>query len=106
MQLGLKSVESKVIFALACLLAGGALEAWNLRLYVASRESLGLTVPALQRAATLDPWNSDYAHLLGRSYMYGEQDFGLAHTAITRAVSLNPNNARYWLDLASIDQVT
>ena len=106
MQLGLKSVGSKVIFALACLLAGGALEAWNLRLYAASREYLGLTVPALQRAMTLDPWNSDYAHLLGRSYMYGEQDFGLAHAAITRAVSLNPNNARYWLDLASVDQVT
>ncbi len=106
MQLSLKSVGSKVIFALVCLLTGGVLETWNLRLYAASREYLGLTVPALQRAIQLDPWNSDYAHLLGRSYLYGEQDFGLARTAINRAVSLNPHNARYWLDLASIDQIT
>jgi tetratricopeptide (TPR) repeat protein len=106
MQLSLKSVGSKVTFALVCLLTAGVLEAWNLRLYAASREFLGLTVPALQRAVQLDPWNADYDHLLGRSYMYGEQDFLLARVALTRAVSLNPHNARYWLDLASIDQVT
>lgn len=106
MQLSLTSRSSKVIFALLCLLAGGVLEVWNLRLYAASREYQGLTVPVLQKAVVLDPWNSEYAHLLGRSYLYGEQDFGLARSAMTRAVSLNPHNARYWLDLASIDQIT
>jgi tetratricopeptide (TPR) repeat protein len=106
MELSLKSAASKITFTALCALLAGAFEICSVRQYLAYREYTNLTIPALQEAMRLDPWNSQYAHMLGRIYLYQEQDFKAARNAIVRATALNPYNARYWLDLASIAQVT
>ena len=106
MELSLKSTTSKAAFALGSLLLVGLFELSSVRQYLAFRQYEQLTAPALQAAIRLDPWNSDYAHLLGRIHLYDDQDFNAARTAIEQAAALNPHNARYWLDLASVAQVT
>ncbi len=106
MELSLKSAKAKASFLAVCLFFVGPFELLSLRQFLADRQYSRLTVPGMQAALQLDPWNSEYAHVLGRMYLYQEQDFTAARTAISKAISLNPHNARYWLDLANIDQVT
>ncbi|MGB8888950.1 MAG: carbohydrate binding domain-containing protein [Candidatus Korobacteraceae bacterium] len=106
MELSLKSPASKIGFAVVCALLAVVFEVCSVRQCLAYREYTQLTVPALQKATRLDPLNSQYAHMLGRIYLYQEQDFAAARTAMAHATALNPYDARYWLDLASIAQVT
>ncbi|MGC2108286.1 MAG: hypothetical protein WA655_02135 [Candidatus Korobacteraceae bacterium] len=106
MELSLKSTGSKIVFAVVCGLLAAMFEVVSLRQYLAYEQYTRLTLAALQEATRLDPWNSDYAHMLGRIYLYQDQDFGAARVAFNRAIALNPHNAQYWLDLASIAQVT
>lgn len=106
MELNLKSTGARAAFGISCLLLLSLFELCSLRQYLAYQHYESLTVPGLQEAMRLDPWNSEYAHLLGRIYLYQEQDFDGARTALRRALQLNRHNARYWLDLANVDQVT
>lgn len=106
MELNLNSVGAKFTFAAACLLFAAAFEIYSLRQYLAYRQYTNLTIPGLREAMRLDSWNSEYAHLLGRTYLYQDQDFDAARGAIHRAIEMNRHNAHYWLDLANIDQVT
>ncbi len=106
MELSLNSAGVKASFILASLLLMGSFETISLRQFLADRAFSSLTPGGMREAMQLDPSNSEYAHLLGRMYLYQEQDFGAARAAISRAISLNPHNARYWLDLANVDEVT
>ncbi len=106
MEWRLKSAGSKAIFASACLLLTAFVEICNVRQYLAYRAFTSLTVAGLQAAIRLDPLNSEYLHLLGRTYLYQEQDFVASRTAFRKAIELNQHDARYWLDLANVEQVT
>ena len=106
MEFTLKSAAARVSFAAACLLFALSFEIVSLRQYLAYRNYTTFTLPGLEKATRLDPWNSEYAHMLGRIYLDQEQDFGAAQSTIRRAIQLNPHNPRYYLDLANIDQVT
>ena len=61
---------------------------------------------SLRTAVKLDPGNADYHDGLGRYYDLVTQDPSSAIEQYQIAVRLNPHNARYWLDLASVYQVT
>jgi len=105
MQMLLNSVSRKRVAigsaALVCLiyivLAG--------RLFVASVYADRPELASLQRAARLDPGNSDYRDHLGRYYALVVRDPASAIAPYQAAVQLNPHSARYWFDLASAYQV-
>lgn len=106
MEVSLKSTGSKIMFAVVCLFLAATFEVISFRQYLAYEQYARLTVTALREAERLDPWNSDYAQMLGRIYLYQDQDFAAARMALNQATVLNPHKAQYSLDLASIAQVT
>jgi tetratricopeptide (TPR) repeat protein len=69
--------------------------------YYASRPDL----TSLERAVRLSPDNADYRHRLGRYFAFIASDPRSASANFQSATALNPHTARYWLDLASIQQV-
>ena len=56
-------------------------------------------------AARLDPLNAAYQHILGRISFYEQQDVPAAIQHYSAAAHLNPYSARYWLDLANVQQI-
>jgi hypothetical protein len=52
------------------------------------------------------PDNAAFPHLLGLRLSASDQDDDGAIANLRKAVTLNPNSGRYWLDLASVYQVT
>lgn len=69
--------------------------------YYASRPDLA----SLERAVRLSPGNADYRHRLGRYFAFVASDPQAASANFQTATTLNPHAARYWLDLASAQQV-
>ncbi len=60
---------------------------------------------AIERAMRLVPDDAEYPHVLGLRLSALDEDDG-AIANLRKAVTLNPNGGRYWLDLASVYQVT
>jgi tetratricopeptide (TPR) repeat protein len=75
------------------------------RLFIASAFGERAELKSLQRAAWLDPGNSEYRNHLGRYYALVARDPGASIEHYRAAVQLNPHSARYWFDLASAYQV-
>lgn len=76
------------------------------RVFLAHRSADSLQVEGVERAIRLSPGNAEYPHLLGLQLSASDLDDERALEDFRRAVSLNPNVGRYWLDLASVYQVT
>jgi tetratricopeptide (TPR) repeat protein len=57
----------------------------------------------LKRAVQIAPWIADHNRLLGKYYSSGG-DFAAAAESYRAAISLNADLARYWLDLAAVDE--
>lgn len=73
------------------------------RVYLARRSADSSQV---ERAIRLVPDNAAFPHLLGLRLSASDQDDDGAIANLRKAVTLNPNSGRYWLDLASVYQVT
>jgi Carbohydrate binding domain len=76
------------------------------RVYLAQRSADSLQVADLERAIRLVPDDAEFPHLLGLRLSLSDQDDQSAIGNLRKAVSLNPDSGRYWLDLASVYQVT
>lgn len=76
------------------------------RVYLAQRSADSSQVEGVERAIRLVPEDAEFPHLLGLLLSASDQDDDRAIVNLRKAVSLNPNNGRYWLDLASLYQVT
>jgi tetratricopeptide (TPR) repeat protein len=63
-------------------------------------------VAGLERAIRLSPDDAAFPYLLGLRLSATDQDDDKAIVNLRKAVALNPNSGRYWLDLASVYQVT
>jgi len=74
--------------------------------YLAERCAISSQVGDLERAIRLAPGDAEYPHLLGVRLSASDQDDAGAIIHFREAVNLNPNSGRYWLDLASLYQVT
>jgi len=73
------------------------------RVYLARRSADSSQVEGVERAIRLVPDNAEFPHLLGL-LLPASDDGAIAN--LRKAVTLNPNSGRYWLDLASLYQVT
>ncbi|MGA8065876.1 MAG: hypothetical protein WCA47_00995 [Terriglobales bacterium] len=91
---------------LFCLGALSIYVARILRVYLAQRSAVSSQVEGVERAIRLVPDDAEFPHLLGLLLSATDQDDGRALAQFRQAVALNPNHARYWLDLASVYQVT
>jgi thioredoxin-like negative regulator of GroEL len=60
----------------------------------------------LERAIQLTPGNGEFPHLLGLRLSVSDQNDERAIANLRNAVNLNPNRGHYWLDLASVYQIT
>ena len=76
------------------------------RVYFARRSADSASVEGVERAIRLAPDNAEFPHLLGLQLSAADQDDDGAIASLRKAVALNPNSGRYWLDLASVYQVT
>lgn len=74
--------------------------------YRAQRFADSSQVEGLERAIRLSPHDAEFPHLLGLRLSASDQDDAGAIVNFRKAVTLNPNSGRYWLDLASVYQVT
>ncbi len=77
-----------------------------IRVYRAQRYADSLQADAVEHAMRLAPDDAEFPHLLGIRLSASDQDDEAAIANLRKAVALNPNSARYWLDLASVYQVT
>jgi tetratricopeptide (TPR) repeat protein len=76
------------------------------RVYLAQRSASSSQIEGAEHAIRLVPDNAEFHELLGLQLSASDQDYDRATTSFRNAVALNPNRARYWLDLASVYQVT
>ncbi|HEY4904619.1 MAG TPA: carbohydrate binding domain-containing protein [Candidatus Sulfotelmatobacter sp.] len=76
------------------------------RVYLAQRSASSSQIEGAEHAIRLAPGNAEFHELLGLQLSASDQDYDRAATSLRNAVALNPNRARYWLDLASVYQVT
>lgn len=70
-----------------------------------SSSNLAPAVADLEHAIRLVPDDAEFPYLLGLRLSATDQDDG-AISNLRQAVAVDPNNGRYWLDLASVYQVT
>lgn len=105
MLLNLNSWQRKITVAATCLLAVAMYVAAVARHYVAFRLGTQPDPQSFERAARLEPGNSEPRWKLGRYELYLAQNPAAAVGTLKKAVSLNPHIAQYWLDLASSYQV-
>ena len=77
------------------------------RVYLARRSANSSSqVEGIERAIRLVPDNAEFPYLLGLRLSASDQDDDGGIANLRKAVALNPNSGRYWLDLASLYQVT
>lgn len=76
------------------------------RVYLAQRSADSFQGEGAKRAIRLVPDDAEFSHLLGLKLSATDQDDDGAIANLRKAVTLNPNSGRYWLDLASVYQVT
>ncbi len=60
----------------------------------------------LEHSIRLVPDDAEFPHLLGLRLSASDQDDDRAIANLRKAVTLNPNRGHYWLDLASVYQIT
>jgi hypothetical protein len=102
-RLPLRPPVRNVLLVLMCL---GTLSIYIgrvVRVYLARRSADSSQV---ERAIRLVPDDAEFPHLLGLRLSAYDQDDDGAIANLRKAVTLNPNSGRYWLDLASVYQVT
>lgn len=63
-------------------------------------------ITGLERSIRLAPDDAEFPHLLGLRLSASDQDDQGAIANLRQAAALNPNRGHYWLDLASVYQVT
>lgn len=106
MKLPLGPVMGKALLVLLCL---GTLSVYVGRVtevYLAQRSADSSQVEDIERAIRLAPENAEFPHLLGLRLSTSDQDDDRAITYLRKAVILNPNKGHYWVDLASVYQIT
>ena len=93
----------RLVTAIVAMAGVALLTFWIFRIYLAERAGQKPALSSLQRAARLDPNNSDYQLRLGRFYEYDpantDPDQAMAH--LERAVELNPYDPQTWLELGA-----
>ncbi len=77
-----------------------------IRVYRAQRYADSVQVQDIQHAIRLLPGNAELPNLLGVRLSASNLDRGVAIANFRRAVDLNPDRGPYWLDLASLYQVS
>jgi tetratricopeptide (TPR) repeat protein len=101
----LRSPLRMLFFAATCFVLVGLYFGLCLRAYLATRLAAVPDLQSLQRAIRLEPSNSEYRELLGRSLALPGGNLDDAISNYRTALHLNPYEARYWLDLAGAYQV-
>jgi tetratricopeptide (TPR) repeat protein len=103
MQISLRSNPARISLSILEMVIFLVLTTWIVKAYLADLASHTPTVQSLQRAAKLDPSNSDYLWRLGRLYQYNLSDIDpdKAVEHLTRATEVNPYNPEPWLDLGT-----
>src|ERR1700752_3592107 len=105
MQIDLGPRLRSICFAAICLIVSGLYLSLAARAYFAARFAANPDLPNIQRAIRLAPSNAGYRALLGRKLALSDTTLPQAIPAYRTAVEMNPSEARYWLDLASADQI-
>jgi tetratricopeptide (TPR) repeat protein len=105
MQIELRSPVRSFCFVGSCLIVIGLYLFFASRAYIAAHLAAKPELPNIQRAAGLEPSNSEYHALLGRNRALSGATLDEAISDYRTAVHLNPYEARYWLDLAGAYQI-
>jgi hypothetical protein len=63
-------------------------------------------ITGLEHSIRLAPDDAEFPHLLGLRLSASDQDDDRAIANLRKAVTLNPNRGHYWIDLASVYQIT
>jgi tetratricopeptide (TPR) repeat protein len=106
MTIFLRSAARKTLFALICLGTLWVYMSRVLRVYLAQRFADSLQVGDVERAVRFLPGDAEFRHQLGLMLANSHPDDPEAIANLRNAVVLNPNNGQYWLDLASMYQVS
>ncbi len=106
MKLPQRPLVTKALLVLMCLGALAIYVGRVVEVYLAQRYADSYQVEGLEHAIRLSPDNAEFSHLLGLRLSASDQDDDGAIASLRRAVILNPNSGRYWMDLASVYQVT
>jgi tetratricopeptide (TPR) repeat protein len=105
MRIGLDSPPRRAFFLISVLLITLPYLFWIQVHFRASLWAQSIHLQGLERAARLDPSNSDYHHRLGRYHLFISQDPQAASADFQAAIALNRNASRYWMDLATAQRV-
>jgi tetratricopeptide (TPR) repeat protein len=105
MQIELRSLLRKIVFAAACCILVALYVGSSLRAHFATRLAVVPDIPHLQKAIRLEPTNAEYRVLLGLNLALSGVDLDEAIANYRAAVQLNPYDARGWLDLAGAYQI-
>jgi tetratricopeptide (TPR) repeat protein len=105
MQIDLRSRVRKFSLAATCLLAVATYLFFALRIFVASHLAASLDLGKTKKAIRLEPANAEYRDLLGQQLALSGESLEEAISDYRTAVHLDPYKARYWLDMASAEQV-
>lgn len=106
MKAELRSLVRKLSLILICVGTLPFYLARVARIYFARRAADSTSIEGVRRAMRLSPGNAEFPHLLGLQLSSFDQDDDEATSSLREAVALNPNSGRYWLDLASVYQIT
>jgi tetratricopeptide (TPR) repeat protein len=94
------------IFSLAVALAAVSTYTFLIsREFAASHFARAPELASLQRAVRLRPGNADYHNRLGRYFELVSHDRVAATAEYQKSAEINPHKARYWFDLAKMDQL-
>jgi tetratricopeptide (TPR) repeat protein len=105
MQIELRSLLRKIVFAAACCILVALYVGSSLRAHFATQLAVVPDIPHLQKAIRLEPTNAEYRVLLGLNLAPSGVDLDEAIANYRAAVQLNPYDARGWLDLAGAYQI-
>ena len=107
-QILLRSSSSRVLALAAGLLLLAAAGASTARWTLASQARTAQDEPTLRRAVRLEPDNAAYWHRLGQweELSFAEGNLTRALQDYRRATQLNPYESQYWLDSASLLELT
>jgi tetratricopeptide (TPR) repeat protein len=106
----LRPGTKKALLIVLCLGALSIYVARVVNVYLA--QSLGNSsqresqIADLERAIYLVPRNAEFPHLLGLRLSVSDQNDERTIANLRNAVRLNPNRGHYWIDLASVYQIT
>jgi tetratricopeptide (TPR) repeat protein len=105
MQIALESPTRKLALLSATLVVAGLYLFLAGRNFLASYFARSAELGRLQRAVQLAPASAEYHQMLGRLYFTGN-NLREAAQQYHIATQLNPHEGQYWLELASLEQIT